>query len=118
MLFSVILLLVSASNSLPTSPSHATLIEAKLALDQDTGFLILALLLGFLTTILGGFLAARIAKELPFYYGLAARSIAPMYCHAWIVIFLNLRSWPCLVLAARLFGVLAPHTCKAAWSLR
>jgi hypothetical protein len=70
-LVSVILFLVYASNALAPGPTQAALTEAKLSLAQDSGYLMVGLLLGTLTTVLGGYLAARIAKTLPFYNGLA-----------------------------------------------
>jgi hypothetical protein len=70
-LVSVILFLVYASNALAPGPSQAALTEAKLSLAQDSSYLMVGLLLGTLTTVLGGYLAARIAKTLPLYNGLA-----------------------------------------------
>jgi hypothetical protein len=65
------LFLVYASNALTPGPSQAALTEAKLSLAQDNGYLMVGLLLGTMTTVLGGYLAARIAKTLPLYNGLA-----------------------------------------------
>jgi hypothetical protein len=70
-LVSLIMFLVYASNALAPGPSQAALTEAKLSLAQDNGYLMVGLLLGIMTTVLGGYLAARIAKTLPLYNGLA-----------------------------------------------
>ena len=45
------------------------------AMNQSTGFLLSALLYGTITTIFGGYLAARIAKKLP-YFNAAALGLA------------------------------------------
>ena len=70
-LVSVILFLLYSTSTLASGPSQAALLEAKLSLAQDSGYLMVGLLLGTLTTVLGGYLAARIAKTLPLYNGLA-----------------------------------------------
>ena len=70
-LISVILFFLYSTSTLAPGQSQAALTEAKLSLAQDNGYLMAGLLLGTLTTVLGGYLAARIAKTLPLYNGLA-----------------------------------------------
>lgn len=70
-LVSVILFLLYSTSTLAPGPSQAALTEAKLSLAHNSSYLMVGLLLGTLTTVLGGYLSARIAKTLPLYNGLA-----------------------------------------------
>ena len=66
---SVILFLVYSS--LTPDTTEGTLVSAQLSPAQDNGYLVAGLLLGTLTTVLGGYLVARIAKKMPFFNALA-----------------------------------------------
>ena len=64
-------LLAAFSTGLNDSMSSEQLSAAVLAVLQDTGFLLASLAYGTATTVIGGYVAARVARAYPYFNALA-----------------------------------------------
>jgi hypothetical protein len=67
LLTGIVLFMLFSGDSLSAGATQDEIVAVAKVIEQDSGFLLLGLLLGTLSMVLGAYLAARLAKHLPLF---------------------------------------------------